>query len=260
MGLGVDACFAQHLGDRKEQQDRVAILPHPRVKGVAVAVVADGMGGHTGGALAAEQVLHTVRENLANFSPSEDSPQKLIESSILEAHAMIQASRCLNEKDPHSTAVFLVLQPGQVTWGHTGDSRFYRFRGDQLVFRSIDHSYVEHLIATGKIKPEEALNHPHRNVLLTSLGGDETPKMAFGEATDLAEGDCFLLCSDGLWAYFSDAELGGVLAAFSAHEACETLIQRARQRCGGMRDNVSLAVIKLKATGTAKSKTPSSQP
>lgn len=260
MGLGVDACCAQHLGDRTEQQDRVAILPHPRVKGIAVAVVADGMGGHTGGALAAEQVVHTVRANLANFSPSEDSPQKLIENSILEAHAMIRAARCMNEKDPHSTAVLLVLQPGRVTWGHTGDSRFYHYQGDQLVFRSIDHSYVEHLIATGKIKPEEALSHPHRNVLLTSLGGDEPPEMAFGEATDLAEGDCFLLCSDGLWAYFSDAELGGVLAAFSAHEACEMLIQRARQRCGGMGDNVSLAVIKLRAAEAPKSRTQPSRP
>ncbi len=260
MGLCVDACCAQHLGDRTEQQDRVAILPHPRVKGVAVAVVADGMGGHTGGALAAEQVVHTVRANLANFSPSEDSPQKLIENSILEAHAMIRAARCLNEKDPHSTAVLLVLQPGRATWGHTGDSRFYHFRGDRLVFRSVDHSYVEHLIATGKIKPEEALSHPHRNVLLTSLGGDEPPEMTFGEATDLAGGDCFLLCSDGLWAYFSDAELGGVLAAFSAHEACETLIQRARARCGGAGDNVSLAVIKLKAAEAQKSRTQPSRP
>lgn len=256
MGLGVDACFAQHLGDRQEQQDRVAILAHPKVKGVALAVVADGMGGHTGGALAAEQVIHTVRQNLAHFSPVEDEPQMLLRNSILEAHTMIKASRCMNEKDPHSTVVMLLLQPGRVSWGHCGDSRMYRFRGDRLVFRSVDHSYVEHLVATGKIKPEEALTHPYRNVLLTSLGGGEEPLMTFGETQDLNVGDSFLLCSDGLWGYFTDAELGGVVAAFSAREACETLIKRARDRGNGEGDNCSLAIVKLKQEDPPKPQQP----
>ena len=256
MGLGIDACFAQHQGDRKEQQDRVAILPHPKIKGVAVAVVADGMGGHTGGALAAEQVVHTVRHNLDQFSPSEDCPRKIIESSILEAHTMIKAARCMNEKDPHSTVVILLLQPGRVTWGYSGDSRIYRFRGDKIAYRSLDHSYVEQLIAAGKIKPEEALTHPYRNVLLTSLGGKEDPKMSFGEATDIADGDCYLLCSDGLWPYFDDAELGGVLAAFSAREASEILIKRARDRCEGEGDNLSLAIVKYKAQEIPKAQMP----
>lgn len=256
MGLGVDACLAQHLGDRKEQQDRVAILPHPRVKGVAMAVVADGMGGHTGGALAAEQVILTVRQNLEQFSPSADNPQKLIESCILDAHAMIRVSRSLCEKDPHSTAVMMLLQPHRIDWGYCGDSRFYRFRGGKLIFRSIDHSYVEHLIATGMLKPEEALDHPYRNVLVTSLGGEEEPKMTFGAATDLSDGDSFLICSDGLWAYFSDIEMGGVLAAYTAREACEILIRRARERSGGAGDNVSLAIIKLRSIEIPKNKMP----
>jgi serine/threonine protein phosphatase PrpC len=67
MPIIVDACAAQHQGDRKEQQDRVAIFPHPSKKGVALAVVADGMGGHTGGALAAAQVIHTSKNNLYHF-------------------------------------------------------------------------------------------------------------------------------------------------------------------------------------------------
>ena len=71
MPITVDACAAQHQGDRKEQQDRIAILQHARQRGVALAVVADGMGGHTGGALAAEQVIHTAKTCLEHFSPSE---------------------------------------------------------------------------------------------------------------------------------------------------------------------------------------------
>ena len=252
MPITIDACVAQHQGDRKEQQDRVAILPHPKGGGVALAVVADGMGGHTGGVLAAQQVIHTARNNLDHFSARTESAGVMLEASINEAHMMIKASRFINEKDPHSTAVMLLLQPGKVSWAHCGDSRLYRFRGDQLFFRSTDHSYVEQLVRQGKITPEQALVHPNRNILITSLGGGEPPKIDVGEAQDLQDGDSFLLCSDGLWGYFSEAELGGVIAAFSAREASELLISRARARANGEGDNISVAILKLAEVPPAK--------
>ncbi len=252
MPIQIDACVAQHQGDRKEQQDRVAILPHEKQKGVALAVVADGMGGHTGGALAAEQVVHTARMSLQHFGPAEESSRHLLESSMLEAHTMIKASRFLNEKDPHSTAVMLLIQPGKVSWGHCGDSRLYRFKGDQCVFRTTDHSYVEHLVKIGKITAEQALVHPNRNILLTSLGGRDEPHFDFGGVDEIAGGDSYLLCSDGLWAYFDEAELGGVIEAFSAREASEKLIDRARQRAKGEGDNLSLAIVKFKEVAPPK--------
>ena len=147
MALLIDACIAQHQGDRKEQQDRVALFPHPKGGGILLAIVADGMGGHAGGSLAAEQVLYTVRSNFNDFVPTAESSRAMLESSLREAHTLIKASRFINEKDPHSTAVSIVLQPGKIGWAHCGDSRLYRFRGKQLIARSIDHSYVEHLIA-----------------------------------------------------------------------------------------------------------------
>ena len=245
MAIAIDACAAQHQGDRKEQQDRVAILPHARRKGVALAVVADGMGGHTGGALAAEQVVHTAKTNLDQFLGADESPQQMLRNSMQEAHTMIKASRFMNEKDPHSTAVMLLLQPGRVTWGHCGDSRLYHFRGKQLVRRTVDHSYVEHLVATGKITAQQALTHPNRNVLLASLGGQEDPRVSLDEVTELTAGDAFVLCSDGLWGYFDDGELASVVADNSARLACELLIDKARQRANGGGDNLSLAIIKL---------------
>lgn len=245
MAIAVDACAAQHQGDRKEQQDRVAILAHSRKRGVALAVVADGMGGHTGGALAAEQVVHTAKTNLDQYSAIDENPQLMLENSMCEAHTMIKASRFMNEMDPHSTAVMLLLQPGRVTWGHCGDSRLYHFRGAKLLSRSVDHSYVEHLVATGKITAEQALTHPNRNVLLASLGGQDDPKITLNETSDLMAGDAFVLCSDGLWAYFDDEELGMLIAQNSARQACEILIDHARARAKGGGDNLSLAIIKL---------------
>ena len=245
MSIMVDACVAQHQGDRKEQQDCVALLPHPKGGGVALAVVADGMGGHAGGVLAAQQVLHTARHSLEAYSARSECPREMLSASIQEAHLLIKASRFINEKDPHSTAVMLLLQPGKATWAHCGDSRLYRFRGDQPLFQTVDHSYVEQLVAKGKITPEQALVHPNRNILVTSLGGKDAPRVDFGAADDLAAGDAFLLCSDGLWAYFGAAEMAGVIAAYSAREAAEKLIDRARSRARGDGDNVSLAIIKL---------------
>ena len=245
MALMIDACVAQHQGDREEQQDRVALLPHPKGGGVALAVVADGMGGHTGGALAAQQVIHTASTNLGQFSARSESPKDLLESSLNEAHMLIKASRFINEKEPHSTAVMLMLQPGEVSWAHCGDSRLYRFRGERMMSCTADHSYVAELVAKGRISPEQAQVHPHRNILLTSLGGNEPPRIDCDETRDLRADDAFVLCSDGLWGYFSDAELGGMVAAYSAREACDRLVDRARTRARGEGDNISIIVIKL---------------
>ena len=242
--ISIDACVAQHQGDRAEQQDRVALLSHPSGD-VVLAVVADGMGGHAGGALAAQQVIHTARGNFERYFVRHESPQQLFEANINEAHMLIKALRFVNEKDPHSTAVMLLLQSNKATWAHCGDSRLYHFRGKRLISRTTDHSYVEFLVANGLLSPNEAEKHPRRNVLVTSLGGIEAPYIDYGEANDLRAGDAFLLCSDGLWDYFTDAELGLVVTKLSARRACDALIAQARVRAQGIGDNVSVAVLKL---------------
>jgi serine/threonine protein phosphatase PrpC len=247
MSMMIDVCVAQHQGDRKEQQDRVALLPHPAGGGVALAVVADGMGGHTGGALAAQQVLHTAETNLRMFSPKRESARDLLESCFEEAHMLIKASRFINEKDPHSTAVMLLLQPGRASWAHCGDSRLYLFRGERVLYRTTDHSFVESLVAKGRLSREQAQVHPYHNILMSTLGSGEPPRIDHGESEDLQVGDSFVLCSDGLWTYFGDAELGAIVAAYSARRASDLLIGRARMRAHGDGDNASLVVVKLLA-------------
>ncbi len=245
MSLKVETCVAQHLGDRAEQQDRVALFPHPQRRGALMAVLADGMGGHTGGAIAAEQVLHKARELFDVCAPGAEPPRELLRAVIDEAHLVIKLVRFTSEQDPHTTAAVLMLQPGRIDWAYCGDTRVYHFRGDKLVSRSVDHSVVEELVRLGKLSPQQAANHPQRNVLMHCLGGDRQPHVDYGETAPLAGNDVVVLCSDGLWGHFSDAEMGGVLAAYAPREAAQVLIERARQRAGGEGDNLSLAIIKL---------------
>ncbi len=241
----IAACTAQHIGDRNEQQDRVGIFQSRRMPGSALFVVADGMGGKTGGAMAAQQVMTTAKSLFEEFSPVNESVDTLLRQIVLEAHTVIKLSALSSEKEPHSTIVALLLQPDRADWAHVGDSRLYRFHDGELVERTIDHSYVEQLIAEGKIKPEEASSHRLSNLLTSALGTAKLPAVSFGGADTLAVGECYLLCSDGLWHYFSDAELGKMLYAEAPRLASERMIQVTRERARGAGDNCTLAIVRL---------------
>ncbi len=247
MSLTVETCVARHTGDRLEQQDRVALFAHPRRPGMMMAVLADGMGGHSGGSMAAEQVLLKARQNFESYSPASEMPQHLLKSIVTEAHLVIRLTRFTSEKDPHSTAVVLILQPGRVDWVHCGDSRLYHFRGDSTASRSVDHSIVGELQRKGRIDETGALNHPQRNVLLSCLGSEREPRIDFGTVAPLVAGDSFLLCSDGLWSYFSDDELARTISGLSPRDAARELVNQARERALGSGDNIALSIVKLMA-------------
>ena len=251
MPMSIDACVAQHIGDRKEQQDRAGLAQHPRQKGLVLAVVADGVGGHTGGAIAAGQVVLTAKNNLEQFSPDEQTPAQLLTDALNEAHLMIRTCRALNEQDPNSTGVLLLLrgkgESMSAAWAHCGDSRLYHFRGNELLFQTSDPTYVQQMIQKGYMTPEQAAVHPRRNVLVTSLGGEDAPLIDVGGAEDLQGGDNFLMCSDGLYAYFSEIEMASTIAAFPAREAAGKLIDLARERANGHGDNCTLVILKLSA-------------
>jgi serine/threonine protein phosphatase PrpC len=241
----ITACIGQHIGDRQEQQDRAGIFTSQRAPGCILAIVADGMGGRTGGALAAEQVIRSARDLFNDFNPEHDPIDHFLAEIVREAHTVIQLTAITSEKEPHSTMVALVLQAGRCNWAHVGDSRLYHYKRDQLFFRTTDHSYVEQLVKQGRLTPAEARHHKMSNVLMSALGTKNEPLVDFGETRQLDPEDSFLLCSDGLWGYFHDEELGQILHNNSARPASESLIQRARQRSHGKGDNCSLAILQL---------------
>lgn len=245
MPLHLDAVSAQHLGDRQEQQDRILICAHPRVRGAALALVADGAGGHKGGAAAAEQAMRTARQLFERWSPHDEPAQTLLTSIVNEAHTIIRLNRALTEEDPHSTLVAMLIQEDRADWTHVGDSRLYHFVGPKLRLRTRDHSLVEAQISQGQWPEAERNTHPNRNLLLQALGHSEPPQPDFGQTPSLRAGDTFLLCSDGLWGYFSDTELGKVVQALPPRDAAQTLVNAARKRAQGRGDNLSLAILKF---------------
>ena len=247
MPVSIDATTGQHLGDRQEQQDRVAIIPSKRLRGTALVVLADGAGGYKGGAAAAEQVIGTAANLFDVYSPKDEKAEDFLREIVLEAHTIIRLNRVLTEEEPHSTIIAMLLQPERVDWGWVGDSRLYHFRGPAVQNRTKDHSYVEQQIEEGEWREEDRHKHPNRNLLLQALGHSEPPVPSFGSTAPLVPGDSFMLCSDGLWDYFTDTEIGKALAALPPRKAAEMLISSARVRAKGKGDNLSVAIVKLTA-------------
>ena len=242
------AATGLHRGDRAYQQDQVEIIMHHRVAGCALAIVADGMGGKSGGRKAADQVLLTARQIFERFVPTQDLASEMLRQVVLESHLMIKLTAITAEEEPHSTVAAFVVTPDlQCDVAHAGDSRVYHFRGAEMLARTIDHSFVQRLVDEGKITEEAANSHPQSNLLTGCLGTHADPPLALWHIDRLEFGDSVIACSDGLWHYFTPKEIGAILHALPPREASEMMISKARQRARGGGDNLSLALIRIGA-------------
>lgn len=245
-GYRISGSVGLHKGDREHQQDQATLLVHPRIAGCVLGVVADGMGGRTGGRKASDQVLLTTRQLFERYVPETDDPAALLRQIAEEAHMVIRLTAISSEQEPHSTlAAFLVQPGGECHWLHAGDSRLYHFRGNALQLRTLDHSYVQSLVDQGKLTPEEAVTHPKSNIIMGCLGTKETPKLETHRITQLEIGDSLLACTDGLWHYFTPEELGSALHSLSPRKASEYLVAKARSRAMGSGDNLSMVIVKI---------------
>lgn len=252
-GYRLSAATGLHKGDRAHQQDQAALFAHQRMAGCMLGVVADGMGGRTGGRKASDQVLLTARQLFERHAPDTDDPAALLRRIGEEAHLVITLTAIAAEQEPHSTiAAFLIHPGGDCHWLHSGDSRLYHFGGKTLLKRTLDHSYVQALVNQGRLTAEEALEHPNSSVLMSCLGTEEPPKLEAHHLGRLHIGDTLLACSDGLWHYFTPEELGEVLHSLSPRKASEFLVTKARSRAMGGGDNLSLVIVKVEPLATSK--------
>lgn len=244
----ITASTGIHKGDRDYQQDQVSLTSHHRIPECILGIVADGMGGRSGGRKASDQVMLTAKQLFDRYSPETDDGPKMLKQIVEEAHIVIKLTAISSEQEPHSTlAAFLINPNGECHWVHTGDSRIYHYHGSKLVYRTLDHSYVQRLVDKGEISEHEANSHPQSNILMGCLGAEEAPPIAQHFIPKLKPNDVLMACSDGVWHYFNSSEMGSALSMLSPREATEFLIQKACKRARGVGDNLSLVVVKFES-------------
>jgi serine/threonine protein phosphatase PrpC len=196
-------------GGRENNQDRCG--DGPAGSGRAF-VVADGLGGHAAGEVAAETGVAALLEALrAGPAPSREA----LEAGFEAAQRAVQEVQLRRPESAgcRTTAVVLVLADGRALWGHVGDTRLYHLRRGRVAHQTLDHSVPQALVEAGAIASSEIRRHPDRNRLLRSLGGEGAAEPTIAPApVEVEAGDAFLLCSDGFWEHVTEAEMEASLA------------------------------------------------
>ena len=224
-------------GGRALNEDRMGYC---YTREAALFVLADGMGGHPDGEVAAQialQVVSTLFQQKAK--PMLEEPALFLEEALLQAHRQIlrYASTKGMMDTPRTTLVAAVLQDGKVTWIHCGDSRLYWVRDGQLVERTRDHSYSEMRKVSGALAPA------NRNVLFTCLGSPSKPIFDVSETRRLEEGDQLMLCSDGLWGAVPTPEILQIMNGKAVAHFVPMLVDTALKRAGDGSDNVTVLAL-----------------
>jgi len=230
-------------GARAYNQDRLA---HAATPESLLLVVADGMGGHAHGEIAAQLTVEYVASAFrAEAKPRLPNPELFLFRAIGGAHAVIvqQAQKLGLADSPRTTVVACVVQEGLAWWSFIGDSRLYLIRNSRIVVRTRDHTPVQLLIDAGRIREEAAAHHPERNKLLQCLGGAVAPRLEPTASARLAKGDIVLLCSDGFWGPLTQRQLLVGLIGKEPARAFPELITLAEARAGPLCDNISVLAM-----------------
>ncbi len=231
-------------GTRPTNQDRVAIAERDNA---VLLVLADGLGGHEGGALAAETLTQTlVRAFQAVKQPSITKPSAFLALAIMQAHKNILAIGNSHSPPitPRTTCVVCLVQNGYAYWAHVGDSRLYHFRNGELVQRTLDHSTTEQLRLDGLLSEDEMRGHPEKGHLLKCVGGPRKPTISLGEETALHRDDLLLLCSDGLWQAYTHEQITHYLEFRSLEEGVEEMLLAAETKMRADCDNLSAVCLR----------------
>ncbi|MFB0839302.1 PP2C family serine/threonine-protein phosphatase [Arthrobacter sp. E44] len=208
-----------------------------------LAVVADGMGGHAGGDVAsAATVLDMIHLDSPEYG---DDAGTVLADEIQTANSLLSELVHINPKlaGMGTTVTALLLADNKLHFAHIGDSRAYRLRDGEFKQISVDHTFVQRLIDEGRLRPEEAETHPHKNVLMRVLGDvDASPELDL-DTLDAKPGDRWLLCSDGLNYVAAHAVERTVRETHNLHECAETLVELTLE--AGSPDNVTVVMVDI---------------
>ncbi|MFZ3323328.1 MAG: protein phosphatase 2C domain-containing protein [Usitatibacter sp.] len=231
------------LGDREGNEDRVG---YTYSRDVLLMVLADGMGGHLGGEVAAEIAVAEITRRFQQEARNKlKKPFDFLVSAIQSAHRAI-VSHAVEQnllECPRTTIVACIVQNGSAYWAHAGDSRLYVLRRGEVVAHTQDHSRVQMMIDSGEITPEAAARHPERNKIFSCLGGVVPPQIASGRELALETGDTILLSTDGFWGQIPGNMIGNMLKKQPVVEILPGLMEEAQRRARGESDNLSVVAM-----------------
>ena len=211
------------------------------------AVLADGAGGHEGGAEASRRVVDRVEAALC-ADASAFAPERLTRA-LLAAHAELQREQrgAQGQRRMHATVVVLWIdgRRNHAVWSHVGDSRLYRLRYGAIELMTADDSVVQRLLESGVLTPHQAQEHPLKNQLLAAVGmQDGLEPHTLAEPTLIEDGDAFLLCSDGWWGLLDATDMTGTLSDADTPQAWLDAMRKLIETRGiGGHDNFSAIAV-----------------
>jgi serine/threonine protein phosphatase PrpC len=231
------------IGDRQTNEDRVG---YSYSRDVLLMVIADGMGGHLQGEVAAEIAVAEITRRFQQEARNKlKRPFDFLVSAIQSAHRAIVSHAVEHNllECPRTTCVACIVQNGRVFFAHAGDSRLYVLRRGELVAATRDHSKVQQLIDAGAITADAAAHHPDRNKIFSCLGGVVPPIIDTGQDVALEVGDTLVLSTDGFWANIPPTLLGPMLRKQGVMELMPGMVAEAQRRARGESDNITVVAM-----------------
>lgn len=230
------------LNEKRPLNEDSFLADHER----AIFAVADGVGGAEAGEVASQTAVDVLSEAFRHRVKDGDDVEDLMELAIQRANSSIHQMAAEHPRFSMmaTTIVALHLDGNTATIGHVGDSRLYRMTPDgELRRETEDHSIVEEEVRAGRMTPEQAANHPSKNVISRALGAEPTVEVDM-KTIDVEDGTSFLLCSDGITRHLPDNELGDLLRSGRSLDAlCAEMKQRCYQR--GAEDNLTAIIVQV---------------
>ena len=231
-------------GSRSTNQDRIA---YTYSRDTLLLVVADGMGGHAGGEIAAQIAVRMFVERFhREATPALRSPLAFLHDTMVNAHTALGAYSAQYSmlETPRTTCVACIVQSGHAYWAHVGDSRLCHYRQGSLLSQTRDHSKVQYLVDQGLLSSAEVGEHPDRNKVYSCLGGMVNPVIDLSTRALLRDGDILMLCTDGLWGPIGSDEIATLLTSRPILKAAPEMMREAERRAGTDGDNLSAIVVR----------------